>query len=438
MLVRLTIPVALTLSIAGCAGAPDGPPGDRPDTRQQIPYLTSAPATRRDSVLAVRQVARFMALALADSAFRVRVFEALHGSRVREQKLQMQRFFRRRGAALARRIEVANGLPDGSFGQALALLPDLEVYLPIPEDRSRWLGGADILVAGFIEGDGEIRGSGDHVTAFDITGAARPISYDSAANRPVLVITGAESVFADDGESPPSGVVAAAVCTGKKCPPPPPPPPDPCAGTLSGGTLVLCRSDIVNVSGYEGFLRGSPEISMKVFSVRADGSGMTQIGCINEDQPSDQFFNQDEDDWAGHARLGTRAVIDQARAAGRNIVMQVWEDDNGSKCDFQTHDTDVRKGLQYLGAAGALLSFGWLTCVTDGSCSNPQPWPLFLAGLSIGALSDYILGSDDDPIGFVALPAGSNPFNGYAPILWLKQPDTTPLNVGSVQLTVLP
>lgn len=405
-----------------------------------LPSPSQLPRTRQDSVLAVRGVARIVAIALADSTLRQRLHDALASSRVKEGKLQLQRFFRHRGAGLARVIEKNGGLSAGAIDGALDLLPDLELYLPVPVDRQRWQGGPKIMVAGFLESDREIRASGDRIQAWDTDGFVHSISYDSIADQPVLTLTTAESRFGQDGESPESGSSwgTLAPCTGKKCPPPPPPAPDPCLSTLTGTTLVLCLSGIPNVSQYEGLLRGSPEVSMKLFSILPDGSGMTQIGCINEDQPGDQYYNQDEDRWGGHARLATRAAIDQANAAGRKVVMQVWEDDNGSKCDFHTQSEDVRKGLYWLGLGGAGISFGWWACYATGACTVPVTWPVFLAGALVGAVTDYLLGNDDDPIGFVALPAGASTFSGSARILRVIHAGETPVQAGTVTFAVLP
>src|SRR6185295_12261162 len=117
----------------------------------------------------------------------------------------------------------------------------------------------------------------------------------------VIVVTNTETEFAPDGESPPSFSTSAApiapnvlFTTCLDCtPPPPPPPPDPCTSSPTATNLYLCRAFISDVSGYEGALRGSPEVSMLLFSELPNGTGMTQIGCINEDQTGARFYNQD-------------------------------------------------------------------------------------------------------------------------------------------------
>lgn len=435
----LVLVVGLATNITGC-GALVTQDDTLGRASSALVFPSQAPRSRGDSVSAVRHLARAVAIALADDDFRIRLFAALHSSRAPEGKLEFQRFLSRRGRPLARRIEQLNHVTDGSLELAMRLVPDLELYLPVPDHRAGWRGGNDILVTGFIESEAELRKGSGMIPGYAVDGTEHPISYFAPGTRPVLVLTGVESQFDETGESAavPAGAMPqpAAPCTGKKCPPPPPPPPaDPCASSFTGTTLLLCRSTIVKVSDYEGALRGSPEISMKLFSVLPNGTGMVQIGCVNEDQPGDQFFDQDGDSWAGRARIGTKAAIDQARAAGRSVLMQVWEDDNGSKCDFYTRSDAVRNGLHLLGQVGAGISIGWLLC-SSGCDNTTPPWPLFLVGVTIGAITDYLLGNDDDQIGYVALPAGSDPFNGSVPILRVERAGEAPIRAGTLKFAI--
>jgi hypothetical protein len=440
----------LTLTILSCnsenptatSGRADhGTPGTSTDG----PLLSSALQSRADSVLAVRRVARTLAMSLADPKVRAGFFRAFRESRVPEGKLQMQRFLRGRGALLARGVEQLNHLRSGELDNALRSVEDLELYLPVPQDRANWQGTADVLVAGFIETDAQLRQGSGLVIAYDIQGAEVTIPYNAPTSRPVIVLTNTETAYAADGESSPSAMASKSVTPNliqcppgdpycnpcPTCPPPPPPPPDPCASVPSATNLYVCRTSIPNVSQYEGLLRGSPEVSMLLFSVPPGGTGMATIGCINEDRTGASFYNQDNDNWTGSALIGNRPAVDQARAAGRGVLMLVWEDDNGSKCSFQTSNATKRKIFTFLDRLGALISLGWLTCAANDQCRTP-PLPVFLASLAVAALSEIILGNDDDLIGAVALNAGADPFTNPRAILYTESSTSAPQKRGTV------
>jgi hypothetical protein len=192
------------------------------------------------------------------------------------------------------------------------------------------------------------------------------------------------------------------------------------------------------VGQYEGALRGSPEISMTMFSEPPSGTSMVMIGCINEDQGGTKYFNQQNDNWTGKALIGNKAAIEQAHATGRGVLMLVWEDDHGSKCTFQTSSSTKRKIFQFLDIAGTAVSIGWGTCAATDECKNgPPPW-LFWLGFAVAAISEFILGSDDDQIGAVALPPGANPFTLPAPILYRESSTSGIQNRGTVNFVTLP
>jgi hypothetical protein len=398
----------------------------------QLGAQPAALRSQADSIAVVRGLARALAIGLKDEKLRSQFNQALKRSTVREGKLLMQKFVRARGASLAQRVELLNGMAPGTIGRALQSLGPLELYLPIPEDRKSWRGTGDILVAGFIETEDQIRQSGGTVTAYDLDGREHAIAYDARGRVPVIVLTNAETESADDGESAvasASSVQAddglANFCIG--CPLPPPPP-DPCLTTSTGTKLHVCRTSIPNVGRYEGALRGSPEVAILLFSVLPTGRSTINIGCMNEDLVFPSYYNQDGDSWvaaAGFGLVGTKAAVDQARAAGRAVTMLIWEDDNGSKCVYSTSTSLKRDFIGALGTAGMLISFGWLACAANDQCNNDPPLPVFLGGAIVAALSDWILSGDDDPIGAVVLPAGTDPFTNPRKILLTENGSTT-------------
>jgi hypothetical protein len=407
--------------------------------------LAAVPSSRADSIVAVRLVARSLAIALGDSEVRSGLAKALRNSRVAEGKLQVQRYLKAKGVALARRVEQLNRLPSGDLDRALASVEDLELYLPIPADRQKWQGTSDILVSGFIETDAELRQQGT-VVAYDTHGNETTIPYNMPSPQPVLVLTNVETQYAADGESPSASAAedvatspsTAFFCQGCPPPPPPPPPPDPCASDINATNVYVCKSEIPNVDGYEGLLRGEPEVAMLMFGELPSGTGMAQIGCINEDQTGASHYDQNTDHGAGHALIGSRTAIQNAHAAGKAVLMMVWEDDNGSKCSFQTSSDAKRKIFQFLDAAGVAVSLGWGTCAATGQCQHGPPYWLFWTGVSVSIISEIILGNDDDFIGAVSLPPDSDPFTAPAFLLNKLSPTAATQSTGTITFAVAP
>ena len=198
----LAISLAAGLSITACSSDSTNPSTERKSDGPAAAIIAK-PQTRADSLVAVRQVARALALAFADNGVRNGFLQAFRGSRVAESKLEIQRFLKGNGQGLARKVEQITKLSSGELDRALAGLEELELYLPIPSDRQKWQGTDDILVAGFIETDTELRKRGT-VVAYDTRGNATTISYTQPSTRPVIVLTNVESQYAADGQGSPS------------------------------------------------------------------------------------------------------------------------------------------------------------------------------------------------------------------------------------------
>jgi hypothetical protein len=440
----LAISLAAGLSITACSSDSTNPSTERKSDGPAAAIIAK-PQTRADSLVAVRQVARALALAFADNGVRNGFLQAFRGSRVAESKLEIQRFLKGNGQGLARKVEQITRLSSGELDRALAGLEELELYLPIPSDRQNWHGTDDILVAGFIETDTELRRRGT-VVAYDTRGNATTISYTQPSTRPVIVLTNVESQYAADGQSSPSLAAGSGAkhpaISFQECldcvPPPPPPPPDPCLSSSTATNLYVCRAFISNIGQYEGLLRGSPETSMLLFSELPNGTGMTEIGCINEDQTGSRFYNQDSDNFTGKALIGNKTAIDQAHAGGRGVLMLIWEDDQGSKCSFQTSSSAKRRIFNLLDLAGAGVSLWWLACAANGSCDNGPPTWLAVLGFGVSLISEIILGNDDDLIGAGALPAGVDPTSTPVRILFRESSTSGTQQRGTVSLATKP
>src|SRR2546422_8955174 len=92
-------------------------------------------------------LARSLALALGDPAFRAHVKGELDRSPFREHKLSFQRFLAAgRGHALAAMAQ-RTGVATADLGRAAEGAIPLEMYLPVPEHRRTWEGAANVLGA---------------------------------------------------------------------------------------------------------------------------------------------------------------------------------------------------------------------------------------------------------------------------------------------------
>src|SRR5437870_7627313 len=144
---------ALTLAV-GALACSDRPPG-------------TAPAEGGPDVIATATkpelLARSLALALGDPAFRAHVKDELDRSPFREHKLSFQRFLAaERGHALAAMAQ-RTGVATADLGRAAEGAIPLEMYLPVPEHRRTWKGDANVLVATAVADH-------DPPVAFDVQG----------------------------------------------------------------------------------------------------------------------------------------------------------------------------------------------------------------------------------------------------------------------------
>src|SRR2546425_8390508 len=174
--------VALALAGAlGCRARPSatGPDGDGP---------TTATAPRPATIAPPEALARALALALRAPEFRSRVKAQLDASPFREHKLQFQRFLRAdNGNALAALAGAAGITSDALARQADRAIP-LEMYLPVPDHRQTWGGGANVLVATAIADH-------DVPVAFDVHGNRSLLSPTTPPATPVIALVPVETDF---------------------------------------------------------------------------------------------------------------------------------------------------------------------------------------------------------------------------------------------------
>src|SRR5437870_7603505 len=184
---RLAAPTALALLVGGLACS-DRTPGTGPAPGPAAGPPAGSPATTTAAAAPPEQLARGLALALADPAFRARVHAELDRSPYREHKLPFQRFLAADGgvalAALARRT----GRPASDLAREADAAIPLEMYLPVPAHRHAWTGGANVLVATAIADH-------DVPVAFDVHGNRQLLDPEHPPATPVIAVVPVETEF---------------------------------------------------------------------------------------------------------------------------------------------------------------------------------------------------------------------------------------------------
>jgi len=419
------IAIAATILTISCGDDQVAPSNRLAPNKDIAPALmlsgAVAPATRRDSIALVNAIARAVAVSFQDSLLRNTFSEAFRRSSVREGKLHLQLYLAARGAGALDAIEQKNGLPAGGLATALSRVPELEIYIPIRSQRASWNGAANTLVAGLLSTDEELRRDGDQFLAYDIDGQVQTLSNRHLPIRPVIVLVPRESDFGPDGESRggafgPQGTDCYETLKGLRtdgtqandeCPwedPPPPPPTDPCQSNFLGQKLAVCRVQINDVSQYEGWPRGSPEVTVLMFSVLPDGTGYASLGCINEDATGAAYYDQDTDTWTGSATIVDSASFHASVASGKRVGIMLWEDDTGSKCTLQTTNSSV-SGLYLLIYAGASMG-----CAQAFDYDGDPTQVVIAVACAIDAIVAWVATTDDDAIGAANRPANTQAY----------------------------
>ena len=285
--------LALLLAAIACSESPPGtPPGEG---TAMVP--DAAAGTQRE------QLARSLALALGDAAFRSHVRAELDRSPFREHKLPFQRFLAaERGPALAAMARDA--------GRAIPL----EMYLPVPAHRRAWSGGADILVATALA---------DHEppVAFDVNGNRQVLDPERPPATPVIALVPVETDFS----AAPARVIPCLICDGGGYVPPPPTP-----------GLYLTKAHFVD--DFEGWLKGSPEFEAHILGQKGQTDSLTDYQCAGEKQPAPYYFDQNGNDWSGSVMLFSKPQLDAYNAAhpGQNMRVFFVEDDD-TACEIKAN-----------------------------------------------------------------------------------------------------
>ncbi len=392
---------ALATALVGCSG--EAPPPTQPDPTAWLKtHSFTAPVTQNDSLTLVLDVAKHLALSLADGQVRSELVAALKRTKVHEGKVHLQRFVQHRGAAWGELVSERNGLGKAGWKNELNLLPDLEMYLPVEAHRRKWKGTPDIVVLGEIRDEVDIRKAGGAYTAFDIHGNELHYPMNAPPERPVLSVVPVETSFAAGGES--SEPVIVPMCD-NTCPPPGGGGGGD-AGVMTGDSLVLYKSIVDDISQYEGFGAGAPEfmILLKAYNPSA-GHYSTVINCAGEGVAAPRGFNQDGNTWTGRAHMALTPLLGPYINNRRDPVFWVYENDSGQNCNFEpTEHEDIEEAVAALAAISTGIGIDKII-----KAPNLANWAYTIASGVLAVVAYWHATAGDDFVGLVTVPKGLDP-----------------------------
>jgi len=316
--------------LVGALACSDRPPGTAPDAPPGAPDALSAAA--RPELLA-----RSLALALGDPAFRAHVKAELDRSPFREHKLSFQRFLGAdRGRALSA-MAGRTGVATTELARAADGAIPLEMYLPVPEHRRSWTGDANVLVATAVADH-------DPPVAFDVQGNRQLLDPERPPATPVIALVPVETDFS----TAPAPIIGCWTCGFW---PPLPPPPAPVPG------LYMTKAHFVD--DFEGWLKGAPEFEIHILGQKAQTDSLTDYQCAGERQPAPYYFDQNALDWSGGVMLFSKVQLDAYNAAhpGQNIRVFVVEDDD-TACEIKANRDIVGNLFKAVDGAYKALTAG--------------------------------------------------------------------------------
>jgi hypothetical protein len=294
---------------------------DQPTPTAGNEETTLAPATARSTQErdAMDHLARRLARALADPAFRNYVKSELDRSPFVEHKLQLQRFLRGSGRRALKEIARLNATTESTVeAEANGTIP-LEFYLPVPAHRAAWSGGPNILVA-------SARQDHDAPIAYDVDGRRQVLSPDVPPSIPVLAIVPVETDFGDEA------LTANLVDPFPPPPPPPLPPPQPQAG------LYMTYAHFVQ--DFEGWFKGSPEFEIHILGQSGATDSLRDYQCAGQVAGGYYYFDQNSLDWSGSVLLFSQTQLNSYKSAHPNQnfrVVALEDDDTGCTIKFDSN-----------------------------------------------------------------------------------------------------
>ncbi|MEX2157611.1 MAG: hypothetical protein WD773_12330 [Gemmatimonadales bacterium] len=268
-------------------------------------------------------LARMVAKALKNPAFRAYLKAQLDASPYREHKLQFETFLGASGGRALRQIAAENATSKTALADAAKAAIALEVYFPVPEHRAAWTGDENVLVATALT-------DREAPIAFDPQGRRRLLDPDTPPATPVIAIVPVETDFT----LAPQRMECLEDCGGGGGGEVTPTSPSP--------GLYMTKAHFVQ--DFESWLKGKPEFEVQILGQKGQSDSLISYQCAGEHAGGPYTFDQNNLDWSGSVLLFSKTQLDQYNAAhpGQNVRVFVVEDDD-TACQIKTDPDRFQK-----------------------------------------------------------------------------------------------
>jgi hypothetical protein len=320
---RIRLPVfALAAALAAC----DRPAPTATEETAPLPSVVSPNARSAIERAAIDRLARRLARALADPAFRQSIKTEIDRSPFREHKLQLQSLLKGSNRSVLKDLARLNGEPESALQTEVDGAIPLEFYFPVPAHRVAWSGGPDVLVA-------SARHDHDAPVAYDVSGRRQVLSPDSPPATPVLAVVPVETDFSGSPDN--VATMECLECTG--------------GGGGGGGTsgpppgLYMTYSHFVQ--DFEGWFKGDPEYEVHILGQSGTTDSLKDYQCSGGAAGGYYHFDQNSLDWTGSVLLFTQAQLNNYKMAHPNQnfrIIALEDDDTGCVVKF---DADRFKNM---------------------------------------------------------------------------------------------
>jgi hypothetical protein len=275
------------------------------------PPPTSQYSVERD---AMDRLARKLARALADPAFRFYLKSELDRSPFPEHKLELKRLLLQSDRRALKEVARLAGSTEAELDTDVQEAIPLEIYFPVAAHRAAWDGENNLLVA-------SARQDRENPVAYDVAGRRQVLDADGPPATPVLAVVPVETDFDHPGGT------AETICT--TCPPAPP------GSTPPPGGLYLTYSHFVQ--DFEGWLKGDPEFEYHIMGQAGTSDSLKDYQCTGNAAGGYYHFDQNSLTWTGSVLLFSQAQLNNYKSAHPNQnfrIVALEDDDTGCVIKF--------------------------------------------------------------------------------------------------------
>jgi hypothetical protein len=303
---RIRLPVfALAAALAAC----DRPAPTANEETAPLASMVSPNARSAIERAAMDRLARRLALALADPAFRATLKAELEQSPFVEHKLQFQSFLRASNRRALKEVARLSGTAESTVEADANQAIPLEIYFPVHGHRAAWSGDPDILVA-------SAREDREAPIAYDVSGRRQVLSAKTPPTTPVLAVVPVETDFSRPASA--MGPIECLSCGGG-------------GGTTAPPAGLYMRYSHF-VQDFEGWFKGDPEFEVHILGQSGTTDSLKDYQCAGGAAGGYYYFDQNNLDWTGSVLLFTQAQLNSYKTAHPNQnfrVVALEDDDTG-------------------------------------------------------------------------------------------------------------